>query len=267
MSQAQTDARELDHLDIADQASCGGISGRRILVVSNSEEIRRAIELELLAAGAIVMPTSDAGTVRELWSSGTAAIDGAYVDVGPRSGVGVGQIQLLRVIPAPCAAVPFSLNPSPQIVRSVIEAGCLSLLRTLSRDELEASFAAAWTVTTNWRSARRFSAFAARSNELPERPAGPTSSASRSNAFVGDLTRAERNVLELYVRGMTYSKIGASLSISPHTVKRHVSNILRKLGISRREELIEGVLAAAAVPVTKAPSLDGMGRSGHAFAP
>lgn len=48
------------------------------------------------------------------------------------------------------------------------------------------------------------------------------------------LTPRESEVLRLIARGLTNSEIASELFISKHTVKNHVSNIYRKLGVSDR---------------------------------
>jgi|KBSSwiStaDraftv2_1062776.scaffolds.fasta_scaffold423757_2 DNA-binding CsgD family transcriptional regulator len=50
------------------------------------------------------------------------------------------------------------------------------------------------------------------------------------------LTRAEKRVLSLVSQSKTNREIAASLRISPATVKRHLENILRKLGVRNRLE-------------------------------
>ena len=50
------------------------------------------------------------------------------------------------------------------------------------------------------------------------------------------LTRAEERVLKLVSQSKTNREIAASLRISPATVKRHLENILRKLGVRNRLE-------------------------------
>jgi DNA-binding NarL/FixJ family response regulator len=48
------------------------------------------------------------------------------------------------------------------------------------------------------------------------------------------LTSRELTVLRLLAVGRTNAQIGAELYISPTTARVHVSNILRKLGVSNR---------------------------------
>lgn len=53
-------------------------------------------------------------------------------------------------------------------------------------------------------------------------------------ALAVDLSERELDVLSLIARGHDNSGIAAQLSISPHTVKTHVSAILEKLGVDNR---------------------------------
>jgi len=50
------------------------------------------------------------------------------------------------------------------------------------------------------------------------------------------ITRREAEVLELVARGYTNREIGAALVVSTKTASVHVSNIMRKLGVSSRVE-------------------------------
>jgi LuxR family transcriptional regulator, maltose regulon positive regulatory protein len=76
---------------------------------------------------------------------------------------------------------------------------------------------------------------------------GAVSDAARAERLLGDgplpeLTAREREVLRLLAEGLTNRGIAERLVLSEHTVHRHVTNMLRKLGLPSRT-------AAAAVAV------------------
>jgi DNA-binding NarL/FixJ family response regulator len=52
------------------------------------------------------------------------------------------------------------------------------------------------------------------------------------------LSEREREVLQYVARGYSYKDIGERLFISPKTVENHVRNILSKLHLNRKQELI-----------------------------
>ena len=61
---------------------------------------------------------------------------------------------------------------------------------------------------------------------------------SKSATGANPLSEREREVLLLVARGHTYKEIGAQLYIAEKTVENHVRNILGKLHLSRKQELI-----------------------------
>ncbi|MEX1178443.1 MAG: response regulator transcription factor [Nitriliruptor sp.] len=56
------------------------------------------------------------------------------------------------------------------------------------------------------------------------------------------LTDREREVLSLVARGYPYKEVGAQLHIAAKTVENHVRNILDKLHLERRQELVRYAL-------------------------
>ena len=58
------------------------------------------------------------------------------------------------------------------------------------------------------------------------------------SADTNPLTEREREVLQYVARGRTYKEIGVALDISPKTAENHVRNILGKLHLSRRSDLV-----------------------------
>lgn len=53
-----------------------------------------------------------------------------------------------------------------------------------------------------------------------------------------ELSNTEKEVLELLAKGLSNAEIAEQRHVSLNTIKTHVSNIYRKIGISRRAELI-----------------------------
>jgi two-component system nitrate/nitrite response regulator NarL len=58
------------------------------------------------------------------------------------------------------------------------------------------------------------------------------------------LSPREKAVLALLAQGNSSESIGNSLRISPQTVKRHVQNIMRKLGVHSRVSAVAFVMNA-----------------------
>ena len=54
-----------------------------------------------------------------------------------------------------------------------------------------------------------------------------------------ELTSREKEVLQLIAEGMTNSEIANDLFISPHTVTRHRANLMKKLNVHNRVELVK----------------------------
>jgi two-component system response regulator NreC len=60
-----------------------------------------------------------------------------------------------------------------------------------------------------------------------------------NRAAMGDLTPREHEVLELLAAGKTNDNIAEQLAISHHTVARHRENLMRKLNLHSRSELVK----------------------------
>lgn len=65
---------------------------------------------------------------------------------------------------------------------------------------------------------------------------------SKDSGGTQALSEREREVLQYVARGHTYKDIGEELFISAKTVENHVRNILKKLHLSRKQELIRYAL-------------------------
>jgi NarL family two-component system response regulator LiaR len=110
------------------------------------------------------------------------------------------------------------------LVQSALQAGAIGyLLKDISADELAQAIR---------------SAHAGRSTLSPEAAQALVHAVSHPPALGFDLTERESEVLTLMVEGLTNTQIAARLTVSPSTVKSHVSNILSKLGVASRSEAV-----------------------------
>jgi NarL family two-component system response regulator LiaR len=110
------------------------------------------------------------------------------------------------------------------LVKNALEAGAIGyLLKDVSADELVQAIRAAHAGRATL-SSEAAQALVETANQPP--PPGL------------DLTEREREVLSLMIEGLNNTQIAGRLSVSPSTVKSHVSNILSKLGVASRTEAV-----------------------------
>jgi NarL family two-component system response regulator LiaR len=120
------------------------------------------------------------------------------------------------------------------LVQSALQAGAIGyLLKDVSADELAQAIRAA---------------HAGRATLSPEAAQALVHAASQPPAPGFDLTGREREVLTLMIEGLNNTQIAGRLTVSPSTVKSHVSNILSKLGVASRTEAVTLALRNHIVP-------------------
>ena len=110
------------------------------------------------------------------------------------------------------------------LVKSALQAGAISyLLKGVSASELAQAIRAA---------------YAGRPTISPEATQALIQAASQDVVPGQDLTQREREVLLLMVEGLNNTQIAKRLTVSPSTIKSHVSSILAKLGVTSRTEAV-----------------------------
>jgi DNA-binding NarL/FixJ family response regulator len=134
-------------------------------------------------------------------------------------------IKKLRSVAPGVRVVMFSAFDNPTYVARAVSAGAHDyLLKTATRGELIAAISGAST-----------GAMPTRSGEL-KRVA--SAMAKRESSATGgvQLTPRETQVLRVVAMGLSNQEIADSLEISVETVKEHVQNLLRKLGLNDRTQ-------------------------------
>jgi NarL family two-component system response regulator LiaR len=120
------------------------------------------------------------------------------------------------------------------LVKHALEAGAIGyLLKDVSADELAEAIRAA---------------HAGRATLSPEAAQALVETANQSPAPGLNLTERELEVLALMVEGLNNTQIAGRLSVSPSTIKSHVSNILSKLEVASRTEAVTLALRNRIVP-------------------
>lgn len=110
------------------------------------------------------------------------------------------------------------------LIQNALEAGAIGyLLKNVSSDELAQAIRAA---------------YAGRTTLSPEVAQVIVHTAGQPHPPGFDLTERERTVLMLMVEGLNNTQIAGKLTVSPSTIKSHVSNILSKLGVASRTEAV-----------------------------
>ncbi|HLA07859.1 MAG TPA: response regulator transcription factor [Anaerolineales bacterium] len=111
-----------------------------------------------------------------------------------------------------------------KVIKKALEAGAIGyLLKDVSADDLVRAIRAA---------------HAGRATLSPEAAQSLVEIANLPSAPGLDLTAREREVLILMIEGLNNPQIAGRLTVSPSTVKSHVSNILSKLGVASRTEAV-----------------------------
>lgn len=114
--------------------------------------------------------------------------------------------------------------PEEDLVQRTLKAGAISyLLKNVTSEELAAAIR---------------DAHAGKPTLSPEATKALISSASGEPKPGEDLTGREREILAMMVMGLKNPDIAERLVVSRSTVKFHVSNILRKLGVATRTEAV-----------------------------
>jgi DNA-binding NarL/FixJ family response regulator len=199
----------------------------RVVLVDDHELFRAGVRAELAEH---VEVAGDAASVEEAVPAILhAEPDVVLLDVHMPGGGGVEVIRQVAQQRPTQRFLALSVSDAPDDVVAVIRAGARGYVtKTIGSEELTANIhriADGDAVFSPWLAGFVLDAF----NEGDAPAAG--------DPELDQLTAREQEVLLLLARGYTYKEIAGRLHLSVKTIETHVSNVLRKLQLSNRNEL------------------------------
>ena len=142
-----------------------------------------------------------------------------------------GGLQVVKACAEETNIVMLTVSEAERDLLDAVAAGAIGyLVKSTPPDELR---------TALTRAARGEPVF---SPELAALVLGEFRQLAKAAGPIQPLTEREREVLQLVARGHTYREIATQLHIADKTVENHVRNILGKLHLNRKQELIRYAL-------------------------
>jgi DNA-binding NarL/FixJ family response regulator len=193
----------------------------RVVLADDHAIVRSGIRAELSERFQVVGEADDAEGAIDVINARQP--DLVVSDLHMPRGGGLAVVEACATI---CPIVILTVSEAERDLLDAVAAGAAGyLLKTTQQDELEVALVAA---------ARGEPVFSPSLAALVLGEFRRMAKATDSNP----LSQREREVLQLVARGHKYKEIGNELSISPKTVENHVRNILGKLHLSRRSDLV-----------------------------
>jgi DNA-binding NarL/FixJ family response regulator len=204
----------------------GAVTPLRVVVADDHPIWRTGLRTDLGENFVVVGEAADAKQAVELIRRHQP--DLALCDLHMPDG---GGLRVARECGAMTVVVILTVSEAERDLLDAVAAGAVGyLLKSIAADELQAALlnaAGGEPVFSSSLAALVLSEFR-RLNKLQQPTQG--------------LSEREREVLQYVARGLSYKEIGEELYISAKTVENHTHNILRKLHLSRKQELMRYAL-------------------------
>jgi two-component system response regulator NreC len=203
----------------------------RLLLVDDHQVVRSGLRMLLESAGGVEI-VGEAGTAREALEQVSAVRpDVVVMDIGLPDMTGIEAAREIRQRRPDTSIVALTIHEDQEYFFKMLEAGATGYVpkRAAPEELLTAIEAAAAGEVYLYPSLAKFLVKDYLSQE-------PQAKAGRA---LDGLTEREQEVLEQLAEGANNAAIGEALGISPKTVARHRENIMRKLNLHSRSELVK----------------------------
>ena len=202
----------------------------RLLLVDDHAVVRSGLKM-LLSAEPDVQIVGEAGTAAEaIELAGRTSPDVVLMDIGLPDMSGIEATREIKARFPNLAVVALTIHEDQEYFFKMLDAGALGYVpkRAAPEELLRAIRAAAAGEVYLYPSLAKLLVTDYLSQDHP----------AAQKAHLDGLTQREREVLAYLAEGTSNEEIAVSLVISPKTVERHRENIMRKLNLHSRAELV-----------------------------
>lgn len=202
----------------------------RLLLVDDHQVVRSGLRM-LLASESDVEIVGEAGTAREAIAAvSTLKPDVILMDIGLPDMSGIEATREVKHLFPDIAVVALTIHEDEEYFFKMLDAGAVGYVpkRAAPEELLTAIRAASKGEVYLYPSLAKL---LVKDYLLQER-------GSSDNTSLDGLTDREQEILKFVVDGATNDEIAAQLVISPKTVARHRENIMQKLNLHSRSELV-----------------------------
>lgn len=202
----------------------------RLLLVDDHAVVRSGLRM-LLAAETELAIVGEAGTVKDAIAAvGTLQPDLVLMDIGLPDGTGIEATQAIKERWPAVAVLALTIYEDEEYFFPMLQAGANGYVpkRAAPEELISAVHCAAAGQVYLYPSLARLLV----RDYLRADPGQP-------QPVLTDLTERESEVLAYLAEGSSNNQIAEALTISPKTVARHRENLMRKLGLHSRSDLVK----------------------------
>ena len=196
----------------------------RVMIVDDHTMVRRGLATILKVFDDLILAGEAENGVAAITLCGEVLPDVVLMDMVMPEMDGAAATRVIRQKYPQVQVIALTSFKEGELIKNALEAGAIAyLLKDVSADDLSRAIRAA---------------HAGRATLSPEAAQALVETANQPPALGLDLTEREREVLALMVEGLNNTQIAGRLTVSPSTIKSHVSNVLSKLGVASRTEAV-----------------------------